>query len=135
MYIPFSYFGFLLLLKRYHSEREFVRAFKVRKGAYGDELARRIYRHLYRNARDARREYEAYYKKEYRDLLSFLYWRYDVPESALHILSQEGKRFNFVGICPEMYDGEYNLSQFLASEQGEELLKSVFCRLEKRGVS
>lgn len=124
--------GYLLIGEAIPSENVFIKAAEVEKRSYSERLVRRIYDHIFSGMINLRQEYQKYYAKEYSNILSFLYWKYDIDEDILKANEKRILASKFIGFASSANDGDHNLSFLLESEVGHELLHSLFKRATKK---
>jgi hypothetical protein len=81
--------GFLLCIPEKCSLDDFLKVAKVQPNSYASTLVSRLFYGLVTSSENVMKEYNSYYSKEYRNLSSFLFWKYCIPiRTSNKILSQ-----------------------------------------------
>jgi hypothetical protein len=124
--------SYLVVAATIPSENDFLRAADVQRGSYSERLVRRIYDHVFGGMVDVKYEYKKYYEKEYSNIMSFLYWKYDIDEQTLTRHEKRIRSEAFLGYAYSTDDGDHNLSYFLSSEVGRKLLVRLVTRATRR---
>lgn len=71
--------GFLVSIPEKCSLDDFLKVTKVKPNSYASTVVSRLFHGLVTSSENVMIEYDSYYSKEYRNLSTFLFWKYCIP--------------------------------------------------------
>jgi hypothetical protein len=123
---------FFLLLPRSCSEIEFIAAARVLTGSPAAELASRFYCCLFNSSADVVREYNKYYREEYSDLWSFLFWHHSIGSDIINKIRNAYSSSRSHLLHGDVYGGgDYVAGQYIMSEEGLKTMDKILGKVLK----
>ena len=124
---------YFLILDQVYTEEQWIAAAGVRPGSPAAQIAARVYSCFFRGATDVAAEYEKYYKWEYPDLWSFLYWHYLIDEDAIEAVHAVYGPPQFVLYGNVHAGGDYCIGDYAMEEdQGFPAVERIFATLRRK---
>ncbi len=103
---------------------------KALRGTFASDLVGRMCDCFLVGLKDLEREYEEYYRLEYRSFGAFLYWKYGLPLRVAAAIVENKTDERIIALGDATAGGDYILSQMVESDVGQKLL-SVLLDLDE----
>lgn len=123
---------YFLVLDRLFAEKEWLAAAGVRPNSPAAQIAARVYSCFFRGATDVAAEYEKYYRREYPDIWSFLYWHYLIDEPAMDSVRAVYSPSQILLYGNTHTGGDYCAADYAMEEdQGFPVVQRIFSTLQR----
>jgi hypothetical protein len=122
---------YFLVVDHLCTEEQWLSAAGVRPKSPAEGIAARVYSCIFGGLTDVAADYETYYQREYRDLWNFLYWHYMIDDDTLEEIRRVFKSSQrlFYGDIDD--GGDYNLGQYIMSDEGFPVVKHILAKIYK----
>jgi len=109
--------GVIISYKNRPKLQDCLRRTRAVANSYAGEFVKRIYKYFIEDTLDLRKEYTEYYKPEYRDIYSFLYYKYACSDEDIRSLKPDFDANRFVFLVVRFVHFDDNTRGFLAFDE------------------
>ena len=125
--------AYFLILDQVYTEKQWLSAASVRPGSPAAGIAGRVYSCFFRGVIDVASEFERYYKREYGNLWTFLYWHYMIDEDAIDSIRRVYKPPQLLLYGSVHAGGDYCVGNYaMAEDEGFPAVKRIFAALRRK---
>lgn len=124
--------GHLICLDEVPQEGDFIRACGTRGGSAAAELASRMYACLFRGHILLKEQYTRYFAREYSTIDEYLYWHFSFASEVIQEVVRSLKQGSTVVWKKASAGGDYQLAQYLESDEGADLAERILRKTERR---